>query len=111
MPIAWYSGGLHWQSLLYAVWEQCIGIAILTALLAVGKQSWNETSLLASRLSRCAFAVYIFHPLVIICLSLMVRNWSAEPGIKFLVMGPLAVIGSFLLGTIIISVPGVKRII
>lgn len=76
MPIARYSGGLHWQSLLYAVWEQCIGLSILTALLALGKQLWNRSSRLLTRLSRCAFAVYIFHPLVLICLSLAVRNWN-----------------------------------
>ena len=34
MPLAWYSGGFHWQSLLYAVWEQVIGFSLIVALLA-----------------------------------------------------------------------------
>jgi surface polysaccharide O-acyltransferase-like enzyme len=111
MPIAWYSGGFHWQSLLYAVWEQWIGLSILTALLVWGKRSWNKSSALLDRLSRSAFAVYIFHPLVIIGLSLSVRNQAVDPAIKLLLVAPLAVLGSFLLGPVILLIPGVKKIL
>ncbi len=111
MPIAWYSGGFHWQSLLYAVWEQAIGISILTALLALGKQSWNRSSGLLNKLSYSAFAVYIFHPLVVISLSLIIRNWHLDPSIKFLMVAPLAVLGSFLFAALVLLIPGVKKII
>ena len=111
MPIAWYSGGFHWQSLLYAVWEQLIGISLLTVLLIYGKKHWNTTSVLLSKLSRCSFAVYIFHPLVIIGLSLAVRNWTVDPSIKLLVIAPIAVLGSFVLGWLILLIPGVKKVI
>jgi surface polysaccharide O-acyltransferase-like enzyme len=111
MPVAWYSGGFHWQSLLYAVWEQWIGLSILTALLSRAKQSWNTSSPLLGRLSRCSFAVYIFHPLAIVALTLAVRNWAVDSAIKLLLVAPLAVLGSFMLGTFILLIPGVKRII
>ncbi len=111
MPVSWYSGGLHWQSLLYAVWEQWIGLSILTALLSRGKRLWNTTSTLLGKLARCAFAVYIFHPLVVIGLSLVFRNWAADPALKLLLAAPLAVFGSFLLGALIVRVPGVNNII
>ncbi|WP_367868272.1 acyltransferase [Pedobacter sp. WC2423] len=111
MPVAWYSGGLHWQSLLYAVWEQWIGLSILTALLSRAKRSWNTSSPLLDRLSRCSFAVYIFHPLVIVALTLLVRNWAFDPAIKLLLVAPLAVLGSFMLGAFVLLIPGVKRII
>lgn len=111
MPLEWYSGGFHWQSLLYAVWEQVIGFSIIVLLLAWGKEKWNRSSTLLSRLSRSAFAVYIFHPLVVISLSLAVRNWSIDPAMKLLFVAPLAVIGSFLLGSFLVRLPGVKKII
>jgi len=111
MPIAWYSGGFHWQSLLYAVWEQWIGLSILTALLSMGKRIWNTSSALFGKLARCSFAVYIFHPLAIIALSLAVRNWAVDPAIKLLVVAPLAVLNSFLLGALIVLIPGVKKVI
>lgn len=111
MPLEWYSGGFHWQSLLYAVWEQVIGFSIIVLLLTWGKERWNRSSALLSGLSRSAFAVYIFHPLVVISLSLAVRNWSIDPAMKLLFVAPLAVIGSFLLGSLLVRIPGIKKII
>lgn len=111
IPSSWFSGGFHWQALLYAVWEQWIGISILTALLARGKANWNITSKLLTKASRSSFAVYIFHPLVIVAFTLSIRNWTIDPAIKLLVTAPLIVLGSFVLGSIILLIPGVKRIL
>lgn len=110
-PEAWFSGGLHWQQLLYAVWEQLLGFSIIVALLIFGKKLWNKSSALMSKLSRNAFAVYIFHPLVLITLSLSIRNWDVDPAWKFLVVAPLGIVGSFLLASVITLIPGVRRII
>jgi surface polysaccharide O-acyltransferase-like enzyme len=111
MPLEWYSGGFHWQSLLYAIWEQVIGFSIIVLLLAWGKEKWNRSSAFLSGLSRATFAVYIFHPLVVISLSLAVRNWSIDPAMKLLFVAPLAVPGSFLLGSLLVRIPGVRKII
>jgi surface polysaccharide O-acyltransferase-like enzyme len=111
MPLDWYSGGFHWQSLLYAVYEEVIGFSMIVLLLAWGKEKWNSSSGLMGRLSRSAFAVYIFHPLVVISLSLAVRNLAADPALKLLIVAPLAVIGSWVLASLIMLIPGVKKII
>ncbi len=110
-PQDWFIGGLHWQQLLYAVWEQLLGFSIIVALLTYGKQLWNKSSALMGKLSRSAFAVYIFHPLVLIAFSLSLRNWGVDPALKFLVVAPLAVVGSFLLALVITLIPGVRKII
>jgi len=110
-PSSYFSGGLHWPSLLYSMWEQMAGVTIMTALFCIGKQLLNKSSAFQSRLSRSAFAVYIFHPLVLISLSLAVRDWAIEPALKLLVVAPLAVAGSFLLGSVIVLIPGVRRIV
>lgn len=110
-PSSWFSGGFHWQALLYAVWEQWIGFSILTALLIKGKRSWNISSVLLTKLSRSSFAVYIFHPLVIVSFTLAARNWTIEPAVKLLVVAPLIVISSFLLGSLLVLIPGVRKII
>jgi surface polysaccharide O-acyltransferase-like enzyme len=107
----WFTSGFHWQQLLYAVWEQLMGFSLIKALLCYGKKLWNKSAGLLTKLSRCAFAVYIFHPLVIISLSLALRNWAVEPAVKFLLVAPLAVTGSFLLASVIVLIPGVKKII
>jgi surface polysaccharide O-acyltransferase-like enzyme len=111
MPPGGYSGGFHWQALLYAVWEQLMGFSIITALLSFGRKLWNTSSFLTAKLSRYTFAVYIFHPLILISFSLSVRNWSVDPAIKLLLVAPLAVVCSFLLASVITLIPGVKKII
>jgi surface polysaccharide O-acyltransferase-like enzyme len=111
MPVSWYSGGFHWQSLLYAIWEQWIGLSILTVFLIKGRKSWNTTSSLLTQLSRSNFVVYIFHPLVIVSLTLLIRNWEIDPAIKFLVIAPIIVIASYALGSLILRIPGIKKIL
>ena len=111
MPLDWYSGGFHWQSLLYAVWEQATGFSIIVTLLTFGRQLWNKPSVIWATLSRNAFAVYIFHPLILISFSLVVRNWAVDPSVKLLVVAPLAVAGSFLLAAAITKIPGLKSVI
>lgn len=110
-PTSWFSGGFHWQALLYAVWEQVIGISILITLLIKGKRDWNKTSELLTKASRSSFAVYIFHPLIIIVFTLCARNWNIEPAVKLLLMTPLIVLCSFLFGSFILLIPVIKRII
>ena len=110
-PSSWFSGGFHWPALMYAMWEQLTGIAIIVALIGISKQSLNNESALWGKLSRSTFAVYIFHPLIVISLSLLFTNWNIEPAIKLLIVAPLAVVGSFLLASVIVLIPGVKRII
>lgn len=111
MPQAWLTGGLHWLQLLYAVFEQLLGFCIIVALLTFGKKLWNKTSPFMGMLARNAFAVYIFHPLVVVGLALSLRNWNVDPAFKFLVVAPLAVVGSFLLASVIMLIPGVKKVI
>ena len=110
-PIAWFNTGTHWQSLWYAAWEQLVGFSIITALLCIGKHSWNKPSAFLSKLSRSTFAVYIFHPLVVISLTVALSGWALEPALKLLIVAPLAVAGSFLLGLILVKIPGVNKII
>jgi len=111
MPGEWYSGGFHFQALLYAVWEQVTGFSIITALLVFGRELWNRPSPLLEKLSRYTFAVYIFHPLVVISASLVVHSWNIDPALKLLVVAPVAVIGSFLLAGLLVLLPGVKKVI
>jgi surface polysaccharide O-acyltransferase-like enzyme len=101
----------HWQSLMYACWEQFTGIFIMTALLIIAKYRWARQSVIRESMSRAAFGVYIFHPLVLISLSVIAIGWPMDPGYKLLIVGPLAVAGSFLLSSILMKIPGVNKVI
>ena len=110
-PFDNFNGGWHWEAFSYAVWEQVTGFSIIIALLGFGKERWDFKSDFLSGLSRSSFAVYIFHPLLVIGLALAIHTLPIDPLIKLAIVAPLAVTGSFLLGGLLVKVPGVNRII
>lgn len=106
-----FSGGGNWLNLFYSFYEQMIGVCIMVALISISKYKWNRQSKFQSILSRNTFAVYIFHPIVLIGLALLLSNWMVSPVIKLAIVAPCAVVGAFLLATVIIKIPGVNKII
>lgn len=110
-PLSDFGSGGHWPSLGYAVWEQLTGFSIIAVLMSLGKHRWNQAPGWLVKLSRCTFAVYIFHPLVLIALSVLLHSWAIEPALKLLVVGPLAVLGSFALGMLLVKVPVINKVI
>ncbi|MCE6991197.1 acyltransferase [Dyadobacter sp. CY323] len=110
-PLEWFVGGWHIPAFLYAFWEQMVGIAIMAALLAFGKKRLNIPSGFMNKMSRCAFAVYILHPFVLVALSLLLRSWTVDPAIKLLIVAPLGVAFSFLLGNLVLKIPGVSKVV
>jgi surface polysaccharide O-acyltransferase-like enzyme len=110
-PIETLNGYGNWQSLMYAFWEQLTGIFIIVALLGIARQRWNTQAPLFKKLSRLTFCVYIFHPLVLISLSVLLKSWGADPAVKLLVVAPSAVVGSFLLAWLLVKLPGINAVV
>jgi len=110
-PSEAFRGGLNWQSLLYAVWEQFTGLSIIVALLSRARRKWNEQSPLLKKMSRAAFGTYIFHPLFVIGISLLVKDLAIDPAAKLLIVAPLAVASAFFFAGLLVRLPGVKKII
>jgi len=106
-----FRGGLNWQSLLYSLWEQFTGLSIILALLSRSRRIWNEQSHLLKNMSRSAFAAYIFHPLFLIGISLLMRDLALDPAIKLLMAAPTAVVATFLFAGLLVKVPGVNKIV
>ena len=106
-----FQGNGSWQSFISATWEQLTGFSIIIMLLIVAHKKWNYTTSFLQQLSRGAFATYIFHPLFIISITLLLKSWQVDPAIKFLIAAPLAVIISFCFGVMISKLPVVKHIV
>jgi hypothetical protein len=92
-----FDTGFHWQSVLFLVWEQLMGFSILVVLICIGKKFMDRPSLFTTITGPATFLVFVLHPLVIASLLSAPQLWPAAPAFKFLVIGPLAVAGSFLL--------------
>jgi len=110
-PVNDFNGGWNWVCLSYSLWEQVTGIMISVALLTIAKFKWNNSTDFWKGLSANAFAVYIFHPLVLITLSLLVQSWNVYPEFKLLLVGPAAVTLSFVFASTIRKIGFVKNII
>ena len=105
-----FNGGWNIENLIYSFYEQLLGISIMVALTGIGLHKWNEPSAFLGRLSRSAFAAYIFHPLVVIGLSLLLQGLD-NPLLELAIVAPASVMLTFLLAGFIVKIPVVRDII
>jgi hypothetical protein len=110
-PSNYFNGGLNIISLTYSLWEQITGLMIMGALLCIAKFKWNNDSSFLNRWAPNTFGVYIFHPVFLISISLLIQGWFVDPALKLLVLGPLAVASSFLFVFLIRKIHFVRNII
>jgi fucose 4-O-acetylase-like acetyltransferase len=104
-------GGLHWQALLFAFWEQMAGVMIITALLWIFSLRFNTQGPIARAMAGDSYTVYIIHPVVLILLALAFIGVALSPLAKFAIVLPLAICLSFTLAHLIRAVPGVSRVL
>jgi glucan biosynthesis protein C len=105
-----YFGGFTWHSLAFSLWEQITGIAIMVTLIGILKVKWNTENKLSQRLSGGAYAVYVFHPPIIVWISIQFMNWEAMHLVKFLILTPLALVASYGVAIAIKRIPVLRKI-
>ncbi|HCR14142.1 MAG TPA: acyltransferase family protein [Solidesulfovibrio sp.] len=64
-----YQGGPHWQSLFPSLWQSLNSICMTVGLIALCRERWNRQGGLVARMSESAFAVYVFHPPILVALA------------------------------------------
>jgi glucans biosynthesis protein C len=104
-------GGLHWQSLAYAVWEQLLCAGMTISLLYIFREKFNRQNPMAEAMAAAAYVVFIIHALVVVGLALWFRGYPLHPLVKFFLIGPLAVAVSFAVGNLIRKAPLAREIL
>jgi surface polysaccharide O-acyltransferase-like enzyme len=104
-------GGPTWQSLAYSVWEQFMCMAMIITLLVWFRTRFNRQGSLARRMSAAAYATYIFHRPTIILLALALQGIRLDLALKFVLVAPLAVALSFLVGYVVKQLPLARDIV
>lgn len=79
-------GGLTWQSAAFSTWESFIAVAMSIGLIAVFREKFNRQSKLVKTLSDNSFAVYMFHPMIIIPVTLLLIPLALYPIAKWLLL-------------------------
>ena len=106
-----FMGGLGWQSLSYCIWEQIVGIGIIVGLIGVFKERYNEQNNKLKSASASAYTVYIIHALILVSISLLIKDIEIGSTIKFLILSPIALLICFIVSNVIRRLPYLRQVL
>lgn len=106
-----FMGGLHWQALLYSMWEafMCVGMCI--GLIYLFRARWNHQGKVAKWASRRAYAAYLIHEPVTTILAVATAGVAVYPLLKFGLSGLIFIPIVFLLSDLVLRIPGADRVL
>jgi len=106
------SGGLTWQSAAFSFWESFFCVGVCLGLIVLFRQKFNRQGRAARWLSDNCFAVYVFHPPLLIAVTLAMRSLEAPKLVKFLCATVLGVAVTFLASSLVFRrIPILKRVL
>jgi fucose 4-O-acetylase-like acetyltransferase len=106
------SGGWTWQSAALCFWESFFCVGICLGLIVLFRDKFNRQGKIARWLSDNAFSVYVFHPPLLIAVTLALRSFDAPKLIKFFFATVLGVAVTYLASSLVLRrVPVLKRIL
>jgi surface polysaccharide O-acyltransferase-like enzyme len=105
------TGGLTWQSLVFAVWEEFVCVGMIIVLLVWFRERFNHQSALARAMSDSAFAVYFLHAPVLIFLALGLKSIRLYPLLKWALVSPVAIVLCFAIAYVLRRLPLVRKIL
>jgi glucan biosynthesis protein C len=106
-----FFGGLGWQAVVYAFWEQATGIAIIIALIVLFREKWNKPGRVTRVLSSNAYGAYFLFSPVIVFFALAFRGMALDPMLKFVLLSPPSVAICFGLSYVVRKIPHADRVL
>jgi len=106
-----FMGGLYWQAMVMALWEQSLGVFLTVGLLVLFRERMNRHNRLTQAASAGSYATYVIHAPVVLVFTLMVRGVHLYPLLKFAAATVIVVPLCFGLAALIRQLPGVRRIL
>jgi glucans biosynthesis protein C len=92
-----FGGGISWKSFSFALWESFVAVSMTIGLLALFRDKFNYCNSFTQKLSDSAFAVYMFHPPIIIAVTLAMQTLAILPVFKWATASLISVPLCFLL--------------
>jgi len=106
-----FIGGWHWQSLAYSMWEELMCVAVVITLLVWYRNRFNNQGKLGKAMSSAAYGTYIVHAPIITLLALTLSGIKMDLTLKFVLVAPVAVAFSFLVGYLVKKLPVARAIL
>lgn len=111
-PRGSFTGGATWPAISFAVLESFIAVAMSAGLSALFREKFNFSNTLTKRLSDSSFAVYMFHPPIIIGITLAMHAITFVPVAKWAIASIIAVPACFFLANrVLLKVPVLNKIL
>jgi len=85
-----FNGGFHWQSFAFSFWESFMAICFSVGMIAFFKKKVNLDTKFTRLMRDNAFGIYCFHAPILISVSLMFKEVSFKPSIKFIIVTIIA---------------------
>lgn len=106
-----FTGGWHFAALGIATWEQVTGFALGLGALAFCAGNLDVSTPLSRWLSERSFAVYVFHPVILVALTLALRPLAGDPFLKVALLTAAGLAGSYLVADVARRIPGLRTIL
>ena len=105
-------GGFSWPAAYYAIWESFVAVAMTMGLLGLFRDKLNFSNSLTKKLSAGAFAVYMFHPPIIVAVTMLMTTLDMLPVFKWALAGLISIPLCFLIAYyILLRIPLLNRIL
>jgi len=107
-----FGGGVSWLSISFVLWESFVAVSMTIGLMTLFRDKLNYGDSLARKLSDSAFAVYMFHPPIIIAVTLAMQMLVIAPVLKWAMASLICVPLCFLLAYhVLLRVPVLNKIL
>jgi len=107
-----YSGGYNIVSFGKSVWESAVCVGASLAILVGYRELFDRQGAFAKLLSDNAFAVYLFHPPVLITAAILLHSVDAAPLLKAVLLTLTAAVLTFCLSALALRrIPVLQRIL
>jgi glucan biosynthesis protein C len=106
-----FRGGIHWQALTYALWEQFLCVGMVISLLVWFRKRYDHQGRLARAMSASAYAVYLSHAPILVFVSLWLRDIELYALLKFALASLISIPICFVFGGLVRRLPITARIL
>jgi glucan biosynthesis protein C len=106
-----FGGGVSWQAAVVALCEGIISVGSSVWLLGLFQRRHDHAGPLARAMGRAAFGAYVLQAPVAVTIARLAHPLPIAPELKFLIVAPAAVAGSFGLAKLLGRVPWISRVL
>ena len=104
------SGGLHWQTAVYSIWESFIAFTVTIGLIALFGKKFHGENKLSRFISQNSFGIYIFHAPVVTGIAILCAGISLPMIAKHFIIFPAAYLASLVISFVLRKIPIVAKI-